>query len=807
MTGSVRLGVLAGVATALAATALTAVFTSRGWLLPVVGVVTVVTALGVAGRRLGLSAVLQPLLALAGVAAYVHLFTAPVRARLAAADEPDAGTVAAVSRLLEEAFVDMDRLGAPVPTRSGLLLLTVLGVGLVAVIVDLLAAGLRRPALAGFPLLALFLVPASVVPEGVGWLPFVLGAAGWLALLLAEGRERTGRWGSSLLAGRAGAPPRTPTGVDPLAQVGRRIGAAALGLAVAVPAALPGLEAGFLAGRGSGGFGLGGGSREITTYNPITRLKGQLVRTGEAPLLRITTDDPEPGYLRMTVLDRYTDQTWSQSRLNASEDERVEEGLPRPQGLTDATPTRTVRSDIEVFGLAVPWLPVPYPARRIDVEGDWRFDRPTETVFSTRTDTRAAVYRVRSQRVQPTPDQLAEEPYILPRRLSSMTQLPPIDPSVRQLVEEITAGASTPYEKAVALQAYFDSPGFTYSVEVPEGNGPDALKAFLENKQGFCEQYASAMAVMARAAGLAARVAIGFTRGREEAPGRFLVTTAEAHAWPEIYFPRAGWLPFEPTPRGDGQTVPPEYTTPSAGDAATGPDSGPLNAGDDAATDATDDGVLTAIDRQRLREEREAAALAAGQGGDGTATSGQDARRVPAVLLAAVGLVLLAAAPAALHAVRRRRRWRVAADPAARARAAWAQVRDDATDLGLADRVGDSPRAAAARLVSTARLAGEPADALARIVTAVERARYAPTGPAEEATSGLRADVRSVRRALAHVAPGRVRVRAGVLPASTLRTASGWTGARVADGLDAVDRTGARLRAALTGRSVADRRA
>src|SRR2546429_299074 len=84
----------------------------------------------------------------------------------------------------------------------------------------------------GLPLLVLFAVPSAVLPGGLGWIPFVFVAAGWLSLLLVEGGDRVSRWGSPL---RTDRPDRSARYDDTsLGRVGRRIGAAALGVAVVV---------------------------------------------------------------------------------------------------------------------------------------------------------------------------------------------------------------------------------------------------------------------------------------------------------------------------------------------------------------------------------------------------------------------------------------------------------------------------------------------------------------------------------------------------------------------------------------------
>ena len=122
---------------------------------------------------------------------------------------------------------------------------------------------------------------------------------------------------------------------------------------------------------------------------------------------------------------------------------------------------------------------------------------------------------------------------------------------VAALAREITADAENPYERAKALARYLRGEDFTYStkgLEVP--SGADLVDTFLfgENGQiGYCQHYASAMALMARSVGLPARVAVGFAPGEAAGDGLWLVREANAHAWVEIFFPGHGWQIFEAT--------------------------------------------------------------------------------------------------------------------------------------------------------------------------------------------------------------------------------------------------------------------
>ncbi len=121
-----------------------------------------------------------------------------------------------------------------------------------------------------------------------------------------------------------------------------------------------------------------------------------------------------------------------------------------------------------------------------------------------------------------------------------------------------TAGAVTPYEKALALQDFFRN-NFDYDLDVQYGNSYDAVEAFLRGRSGFCQQFSGTFGVMARYLGLPTRMAVGFTPGELRDDGLFHVYGRNAHAWPEVWFDGIGWVPFEPTP-GRGSPDATDYT-------------------------------------------------------------------------------------------------------------------------------------------------------------------------------------------------------------------------------------------------------
>lgn len=763
-----RLTLAAALAVALASACLVPVFDGLGWLLPVLLAVCAVALAAGLARRAGVPRVLEPVAGLLGLGAYVSLAFA--RPTLHFGVVPGRQTLRSLGTTIGQGLLDVEQLAPPVPAKPGLVLLAVLGVGAIAVLVDLLAVTCRQAAVTGLPLLLLFAVPAVVLPNGLGWWPFALGAAGWLGLLLADGSDAVSRWGTPLRAAGRGPVTRDPS----LNRVGRRIGAAALGVAVIVPALVPGLDGGLLGG-GEGGGGLGG-SRTTTTYNPILELGGQL-RLPEPGrlLLTYTTDDPAPDYLRLTTLDVFVeDAGWSSSELSADpQDDAVRAGIPTP---VDAAQVQAepVSTSIDLGRIDGPWLPTTFPPTDIAIDGPWLWDKESQTVFSTRTSLREVdePYTVRSARLRPTAELLRGSAGVPGEIGDVYAARPPLSAFAQQLLDRTVAGKETDYDKVAAIQSLFRNPanGFVYDkdADVPGFDQAGALERFLRGKQGFCEQYASAMGALVRALGIPARVAVGFTAGSRRPDGTYQVTTSDAHAWPEVWFSGAGWVRFEPTPRVS-QVTTPAYTQPPAdGPVADEPSSA---AAEPAAPASAAPADPAAVDR--------ASDLDQAAGAEGGALSGT----AVVVLGGVLGLLGLALLPALLTAVRRRRRW---ASPGPLT--AWAQVRDDAVDVGHGWRPADSPRAAAAHLVTTRSLPVAAAEALERVAVAAERARYARPVVAAGAP-GAQADVRLVRAALLAGASRRAGLVARFAPPSTLRWASAGLGSRSADLLDRVDAT------------------
>lgn len=127
-------------------------------------------------------------------------------------------------------------------------------------------------------------------------------------------------------------------------------------------------------------------------------------------------------------------------------------------------------------------------------------------------------------------------------------QVPKLDPRIQQLTRRITADQANPYDKAHAVETYLQQ-NYGYTLELPVQEPIDPIANFLfERRQGHCEYFASAMAIMLRTIGIPTRVVTGFRGGEyNDLTGSYIIRASDAHAWVEVYFSRQGWIGFDPT--------------------------------------------------------------------------------------------------------------------------------------------------------------------------------------------------------------------------------------------------------------------
>ncbi|MEO3747374.1 DUF3488 and transglutaminase-like domain-containing protein [Plantactinospora sp. B5E13] len=814
MRGRRHLGFVAAAATLLAAAPLSAIYERWTWLVQCVVLVGLVAGAATLARWWR-APIWAQAVSMAGALLFGLTWIFP------SGDEllgllPTPGTLRHFGALVSASAQDMRSYGVPVEDVDSLLFITSLGVGAVAVVVDLLTVGLRRPALAGLPMLAIYSVPVAVHVESVSAIPFVVGAAGFLWLLAADNVDRVRHFGRRFTGDGRDVDVWEPS---PLAAAGRRLAVIGVVVAVALPLAVPGMTSGLLSqlnsGGGGQGNGVGGQGGSPGRVNLFAALSGELNRSEIRDMIKVTTDDPNPFYLRFAVADDIRRTGFAPRTPSGTP---VTRGMvdPRNSGRASSGITRTPhQANVEILDFTMPFLPVyAEPVTMRDVDGNWLYDEGMQVVFSNRASSKGRKYSFDYVRSDYSPQALAAASTLPPEH--SLRQLYTRVDDVREvdeLVERLTRNKRNDYERVRAIFDYFSRDnGFSYSLSTQGGVSGQDIVNFLTNKVGFCQQYAAAMAWLVRAADIPARVAFGFTNGTNRQENTYTLTNLNLHAWTEVFFNDIGWVPFDPTPASsipgsarsrtswapDVDAPDPVTTAPTTGE---GPD-----------TEASAD---PAEDNTPIKDVDENLGDAAGVAPDSGPT--WPLWVVAGVLL----LVLLLSLPALRRAVLRRRRQVRAAAAAgalasvadgdappgvarvvlsdselARARAdahaAWDEFVDTLVDFRIRVDPTETPRATADRLVAEGLTVGPAGDAVRLLGQVEERARYAREPLRQHAPLGEA--LRAVRRALSTRADRRTRIVAATLPPSVL---SRWRAAVMDVSAGVVGRSG-RIRERLT---------
>ncbi len=611
MTLSGRMTVTTAVACMLASTVLLPLFTDTLWFAIAAGAVIVVAAAGALTRLRTLPAPACLAISFAGLILYLNLIFEVRHSWLLVIPTP--GSLARLADLVGSGVHDSNRYAPPAPNLPGLLLLAAGGVGITAVLADLIAVRLRSTALAGLPLLVLFTVPImmnAAHDQFTTGLVFCLGGAGYLAMLSADGRERIRVWGRLISLwrpaprsgraadgesfdggsadgesfgadGRPGAH-RQVRGRSPgpdtrtLAAAGRRVGLASIVLALCVPLILPGLHPSrlFSSGPGIGGRG-GDGGQSLSLPTALSQAITQLHESQPTTVFTYTTSASasqqasDAEYFRQYVFDTLGSTGWEVDDYSAHA--VGVSSIPDPQGLTDAATVHTMTTSVTVskaFPSPQPtFLPLPYPAIQVIAPGKWLAD-PDLMVYSS-DSIAGRSYSVASVVVDPTQAQLEDVPGLVKTSaLEADLRLPSSyrTAALKKLADSNTAGQTTEFGKVNALATWLSGPQFTYSLAAPPLSSPANLVNFLAKaRSGFCVQYAYAMTVLTRLLGIPARFVVGYTSGTRLKDGSYEVRNIDAHAWTEVYFPSMGWIRFEPTPAGQGTANAPNYMSSGRG--------------------------------------------------------------------------------------------------------------------------------------------------------------------------------------------------------------------------------------------------
>ncbi|HEX2154380.1 MAG TPA: transglutaminaseTgpA domain-containing protein [Acidimicrobiia bacterium] len=341
--------------------------------------------------------------------------------------------------------------------------------------------------------------------------------------------------------------------------------------------------------RTPGGEGSGTGSG--FSVSRFVGLRQSILSLSDDPVFRATVEPGVPegpgGYWRVLTLDRYNGEEWSTGD---------EEFGDLDSGIVDRTAasTSTIVQTMVIESLREDRLPALYAPTRVSsndpvirsgvsvgTDGSLLLSAPTfdgllYAVESQVPNVDLAALATEDGELTPMfAEAAAAGDFTLgptdapasarPAEIGSYLSIPEtVDSNIRELANDVTADASTPFEAALLLEDFLQ--GFQYDTDVSTGHSSLDLAAWLTDpespnyRRGYCEQFAAAMAVMGRLANLPTRVVIGFTTGErsETADGRVNVVVRErnAHAWVEVWLDGQGWVGFDPTPRADGATAP-----------------------------------------------------------------------------------------------------------------------------------------------------------------------------------------------------------------------------------------------------------
>jgi transglutaminase-like putative cysteine protease len=720
-------------------------YEGNAWWLPTW--LTMLSALGLAAllRRAGAG----QLLSLAGMAAGfvvvagILLFPTTLWVVI-----PTPGTIQAMVEATQVAMRGVVDQAAPVDVTREFLLITCAGAWAVATSADGLTFRARQPLLAVVPALGLFVFPAIVRNSSPAWyaLWFLLGTAG---VLLTEGRARLATWGRWVSSTRARPASGWRLPATPAASTGRWLAAAAGVIALTAPWLLPGYGGAPLL-----DYRTGVASDAPVTINPFVSLRTRLRAVQESKMFTVEAAAAE--YWRLLTLDHFDGTNFRASG-------RLDDLVPFQRGpstldvVAGARTTKlTQRYVIDQLAGSGSGAYLPAAVAPVTVETDRRvWQNLANRGIATKSRFRRGFsYTVESAVPQPQPEDLLRSQDYTEEPGEGYLQIDGLDERVRNQAVDVTRSAPSAYQKALYLQRYLRSSQFAYDLDVESlASGRDQLTRFLFSvRRGYCEQFAIAMAAMARSIGLPARVAIGFTPGRNIGDA-FEVTTRDAHAWPEIWFSGVGWVRFEPTPRPDQVDVPGYSTRNPAAPVATTPvtTTGANPSGTTGPTQSTRAGQL---------ERPDPIDPALGLGG-----AGRPLWRRPEVVFPAAAVLLVLAVPlvkAARNLVARRRAARRPRDAIAEA---YREVTAWADDAGIGRAPAETPDAYAARLAASYDSAAAPMDELTRLYVAAE---YARDGAGEESAHRARRLGRSVRAGLAARLGWRRRLAAALSPRSLL---------------------------------------
>ncbi len=630
---------------------------------------------------------------------------------------------------------------SPAPATPALILAGTIAVWAAVFSCYALAFRAQSPLLALIPPLALIVFADSVIEEVVRPIFGVWFLVAALAVLFADSLRRIRGWGP------VWSPTANRDRLFPTAgRNARRVGLTALMVAALAPVFMPGFGTKPV-------FDLSSiNSDGRIRVSPLVSMGAVLSQAqqdgGNVEVFQVQSD--HPSYWRMVALDSFDGDTGTWEPVaDAGVVIASDSQMPGVAGTggDPSTQTFTISSD-----LGYPWLAVPPDPVTVHVDHELTWHAASSSLELDQYPDAGESYSVTSTTPSPTAATLRAAGTAERRRID--LALPPIPSSVGAKARVWTAGLDNDYDRVMAIWQHLAHGDFHYRVDVPYGDDAQSLADFLVKKQGFCQQFASLMAVMLRELDIPARVAFGFNQGTALGDGVYSIRTRNLHSWVEVPFQGYGWLGFDPTP---GFSDPGATWMPKTANEAP-PCPRPLQGCTDTGLPGTGHGGgahnVKGGGAERGARQRRGRRLAAP-----TAETPGCTRPVGIVLAAGAAIALVAAIGIPLlHRARRRRRLHAARDPRTLILATYDVFGERAGELGWGRSPGETPEEFRRRLSTAAVLADTDDPRLARLTSTVVRAAYAPTQPDERAASEAADDADAVLHELREAAPLRQRL-------------------------------------------------
>ncbi len=455
--------------------------------------------------------------------------------------------------------------------------------------------------------------------------------------------------------------------------------------------------------------------QSASAVNPLSQLKSQRETSTRAFLLELPAPPSAQFFNRMALvsLENYDGANWTTDSTYSATSADI------TPSIDVAVETIRVQQVVEILDDTAPWIPAAQPVSRIEADDVW-YDEVSGSLLN-RSDEENRTYTVISRVAAPLNDQLMTA--IVDRTDQRYTMLPPtidLESPLNALVAEIEG--TSDYERLLSLEELLRD-NFTLVVEEPSGTALGRVEEFLEQGEGYRDQFVSAFAIAARLQAFPTRITVGYriAEQNEDSTLVFLdtVTSEDYDAWPEVLFEGIGWVAFDPVPFVSGEA----------------------GANADDATEIPEGTATASGPRPEERDPEEDSELDEDEAGAGATVRVLVASGLFLVVFPLMLLIMVAIA----KLVRRRYRQKLE-DPTDRVLAGWQESKDRLLEAGIDIR----PDMTIKEIVALSRreLGVHASASLSALAPYVTTTIYSPDAPAASAADAVWEEVEMFDRQL-----------------------------------------------------------